>query len=242
MVSGRDIAIGRILDRKNVTPYPTGNVVEEESDLPMERDTPQPAPKYKSYADIREDTRELLRRNLVEAANHLLMTKGPEALTVRRIAEKLNASTKVIYNLFGGKDGLANELYIEGCNRLRRGLEGVSEDQTVQDYIAAAAWAYWRFAEDNPGYYKVMFGNAIPHFRPEKKSLEAVAAAFKTLVGRFQKKGELSTADIEQTVNFVWASLHGVVGLYQSGHFSAEEGEALYAVTVDSIVTFLSTT
>lgn len=46
---------------------------------------------------------ENLRQNIVHAAAALLQEHGPEAVTVRRVAERMECSTKIIYNLFGKK-------------------------------------------------------------------------------------------------------------------------------------------
>jgi AcrR family transcriptional regulator len=197
---------------------------------------------YKPYADAREDTRELLRQNLVQAADHLLATEGPEALTVRRIAEELDASTKIIYSLFGGKEGLANELYLEGCERLRQKMAALPQSDNAGDYIRAGCWAYWAFAEANPSYYAVMFGNAIPNFKPDDKSLETVSTAFKILVevlGTYQAQGKLPRRDLAETIRFIWAPLHGVISLYQGKHYSEAEGRRLYETVIDAVIHFL---
>lgn len=197
---------------------------------------------FRSYANVREDTRELLRQNLVEAASHILTTEGPEALTVRRIAQVLESSTKVIYSLFGGKDGVANELYLEGCDRLRQSIEAVAQQGQVHDYVHACGWAYWEFARSNPSYYAVMFGNAIPQFQPDKTSLETVGTAFKILVqtlSDYQARGLLPTDDIVETIRLFWAPLHGVISLYQGHHFTEDEARALYQRTLDAVVGYL---
>lgn len=197
---------------------------------------------FRSYAHVREDTRELLRQNLVEAASHILTTEGPEALTVRRIAHVLESSTKVIYNLFGGKDGVANELYLEGCDRLRQCIEAVPPHDDVRDYVRACGWAYWEFAHANPSYYAVMFDNAIPQFQPDKTSLETVGTAFKLLVqtlSDYQARGLLPTDDIVETIRLFWAPLHGVISLYHGHHFSADEARALYQRALDAVIGYL---
>src|SRR5262245_63011225 len=75
-----------------------------------------------THQQARAQTREMLRRNAVDTASQILMHEGAGAITVRRIAQELDCSTKVIYTLFGSKEGLANELYREGFERLRYAL------------------------------------------------------------------------------------------------------------------------
>jgi AcrR family transcriptional regulator len=198
--------------------------------------------KYKYHEALREDTRALLRRNLTDAADHILTTEGPNALTVRRIAEELNASTKVIYSLFGGKDGLANELYLEGCDRLRHYIEGVALANSVRDYVTGCCWAYWRFAIDNPSYYAVMFNNAIPQFQPKPENLANVATAFKILIQvltQYQQSGKLPPHDPVEIVQVIWSPLHGVISLYVGQHFTKDKAEELYGQLIEITVNWL---
>ncbi len=200
--------------------------------------------KYKFHADLREDARELLRRNLVDAADHILTTEGANALTVRRIADELNASTKVIYSLFGGKDGLANELYLEGCYRLRHFMEQITPQQKAHDYVIQCGWAYWEFAMQNPGYYAVMFGNAIPQFQPNAESLATVTTAFKILIqnlGEYQASQALVIQDTIETIYIMWSSLHGVISLLNGRHYSQEVAHTLYEKTLIMLTNALFT-
>ncbi|MFD0660124.1 TetR/AcrR family transcriptional regulator [Thermocatellispora tengchongensis] len=52
-----------------------------------------------------------VRTAILDAAIRLLADEGPAALTVRRISGDVGCSTKVIYTMFGGKDGLVEALW-----------------------------------------------------------------------------------------------------------------------------------
>lgn len=56
-----------------------------------------------TFQETRMQHSENLRQNIVHAAAALLQEHGPEAVTVRRVAERMECSTKIIYNLFGKK-------------------------------------------------------------------------------------------------------------------------------------------
>ena len=200
------------------------------------------APRHKAYSQVRDDARDLLRRNVVEAADHLLMTEGPEALTVRRIADELNASTKVLYSLFEGKDGLANALYLEGCARLRDAIGQVPLEGELRAYIVGCCRAYWAFAQANPGYYGVMFGNAIPHFEPDQESLATVTTAFGKLIETltyYQAQGQLPTRTIPELVHLIWAPIHGVISLLHGRHLTEDEAIRLYESVVAAVTVYV---
>ena len=128
-------------------------------------------PMVTDYRREREESREALRLGILDAAGRLLAQEGPQALSMRRVAREVNASTQVLYTMFGGKDGLANELFLEGFERLT-GAHGAgprSEDPLRRLYERAEA--YFENALANPNYYRVMFFDAIPGFRPSEETL-----------------------------------------------------------------------
>lgn len=196
------------------------------------------------YHQAREHGQELLRRNVVEAASHLLVEEGADALTVRRVAEKLGSSTKVIYTMFKGKEGLADALYIEGCLRLGQVVGRVQRAATPAEYIHEVAWAYWTFALANPSYYMVMFGGAIPNFHPSTTSIDTTMTALETIVRTIRAYMEqklLPPDDPVMVTKSLWAPLHGVVSLYLLGHFSTlEEAKDVFERTVQAVILLLS--
>ena len=57
---------------------------------------------------------------LVKAAADLLAEEGPEALTVRRIANAAGVSTMNVYSRFGSKDGVVEHLFVRGLSAAGR--------------------------------------------------------------------------------------------------------------------------
>lgn len=181
---------------------------------------------FTTYHEARASSQDLLRRNVVEAAGHVLMTEGPEALTVRRIAQALNCSTKIIYTMFDGKDGLANALYLEGCTRLGQAMSIVAPATTPPDYVQELARAYWRFALAHPSDYGVLFGGAIPRFQPSISSKQMLGQALRavaSILHTYMAQGLLPAQDPVRLARAIWAPLHGVVSLHLLGHFSDEQ-------------------
>lgn len=196
-----------------------------------------------TYQETREQGRDLLRRNVIETASRLLVQEGPDALTVRRIAQELDCSTKILYTMFHGKDGVANALYIEGCKRLQQALVRVLLVDDPTEYLCNMGWAYWNFALENPGYYAVMFGGAIPNFHPSDTSIHMATTAFEMLVEvvqRYMDQGILAKDDAEMIAKTLWASLHGVASLQLLGHFATlEDARDVSNRTIRAVVSSL---
>src|SRR5258708_27196708 len=88
-----------------------------------------------THRQIRAYGHELLRRNVLAAAGRLLREEGPDALTLRRVAKTLDCSTKIIYTMFKGKDGLADALYLERCAGLAHAIARVPKEATPAAYL-----------------------------------------------------------------------------------------------------------
>ena len=156
---------------------------------------------------------------LLTAAHRLLTEDGPEALTVRRIASEAGMSTMNVYSRFGGKDGVIDELYVEGYRRLIEEIEAVpATDDIVADLIKVST-AYRAFASDNPTYYGIMFRSTVPGFRPSAESVTVALgglARFVERVRRGQEMGQIgngSTRDPQEIAAWLWATCHGMVSL-----------------------------
>ena len=120
-------------------------------------------------------TRDEQGQRILQAASELLSKEGASALSVRRIAAAAGCSTMGLYSRFGGKDGVIDELYAEGFERLVDGMKAnVPTDDPVAD-LRRVAVCYRDTALANATHYMVMFGGAVPDFVPSDESHQLAA-------------------------------------------------------------------
>ncbi|MDQ0087562.1 AcrR family transcriptional regulator [Paenibacillus anaericanus] len=193
-----------------------------------------------TYPEAKLQHTELLKLNIIETAASIMQEYGPEAVTIRRVAEKMECSTKIIYNLFGSKEGLAKQLFLEGCKLLAVAFQAVPEQDDLKLYLSDVAQAYWDFSRDYTSYYMVMFGGAFSEFKPEEESLQAIGTALQqviTIITKAIEQGFIYEKDPLLVVNLVWASLHGTIHLYLGGHILNEEtAKTLYDRSVSNLI------
>src|SRR5580692_898589 len=65
-------------------------------------------------------------RELLAAAEAVLVRGGPGGLTVRAVATEAGIAPMGVYNRLGGKDGLVDALLIKGFDRLRAACDAAS--------------------------------------------------------------------------------------------------------------------
>jgi AcrR family transcriptional regulator len=153
---------------------------------------------------------------LIRAASDILKTEGPAGLTVRRIAASAGVSTMNVYSRFGGKEGVVDQLYMEGFRRLGAAVVEATSNDNVLDSIRAACFAYRNFALDNPTLYSVMFDRPVPDFEPSVEATGVADATLELLVGRLTRArdaGLIDTANPFHVAAIVWATCHGAISL-----------------------------
>ncbi|MBP2702867.1 TetR/AcrR family transcriptional regulator [Microbispora sp. RL4-1S] len=203
--------------------------------------TPAPLGLQGAYARGHRSNYDELRTRLLDVANDLLGSAGPESLTVRRIAAEAGCSTQVIYTMFGGKEGLAEALYLEGFERFRRRLEAVPHRGDPFEHLTALCPAYREAALSEPGYYSLMFERAIPGFVPSERARTLARAALNIIdrvVADCISAGYLAPTQPRKVADTLWAAAQGALTLERAGHLP--DGTTYEAVTSAAINAYLA--
>jgi len=160
-------------------------------------------------------TRDDQGRRILEAASELLSKEGASALSVRRIATAAGCSTMGLYSRFGGKDGVVDELFAEGFERLIAAMQAnpVTDDPLAD--LRRCATCYCDTALANATHYMVMFGGAVPGFVPSDASHTIAHDAFGGLVAKVARCTEAGVlvGPPDEIAEVLWGSIHGLVML-----------------------------
>ena len=143
------------------------------------------------------------------AGRRLLEEEGPEALTMRRLAERLGIRAPSLYKHLPDKAALEAAIIATGFEDAAAAFEAALDragDAGVEA-LAALATAYRSFAVTHPHLYRLMTDRPLPRDRlPE--GLEARAAA-----------PLLRAAGNQDLARAVWAFAHGMVQLELARRF-----------------------
>src|SRR5436305_13979000 len=86
---------------------------------------------------------------LLDAAESVLETGGPPALTVRRVAALTGTTTRAVYSVFGTKNGLVVALAVRAFDLLYDGVTGLPETaDPVDDVVLAGTSVFRRLVTD----------------------------------------------------------------------------------------------
>ena len=171
---------------------------------------------------------ETMRQRVLRVADELLDTAGPDALSLRKIADLAGTSTQAVYTQFGGKPGLADAMYRSGYQRLADEIDALPEVADPIERMRTLSFAYRRVALGNPEHYKLMTGRPIPDYDPPADSLRFAAATMEPLVDAVRDacaSGALE-GDPPTIAMRLWAAGHGRVSLELHGLVEVDEDEA----------------
>src|SRR6202167_2279334 len=76
-------------------------------------------------------------RELLAAAEAVLVREGPGGLTVRAVATEAGIAPMGVYNRLGGKDGRVDALLIKGFDRLRAACDAASGPDATARFFDA---------------------------------------------------------------------------------------------------------
>ena len=132
---------------------------------------------------------------------------GPDALTVRAVAEEVGTTTRAIYSVFGSKDGLVETLAEAAFEYLGNGLDEMPEtDDPAADLVECGAVMYRRFVREHPSLFRIAFQRIVPALVLGEGLLEARARSWEKLEGkvrRLKDAGQLGELDVtEAAVTF----------------------------------------
>jgi AcrR family transcriptional regulator len=101
-------------------------------------------------------------RELLIAAERLLATGGIDALSIRALADAAGSTTRAVYTVFGGKEGLLRALFREAFRALDAGLEALPlTSDPAADLVAAGAEGFRGWARSHPDLFRLAFEGAV---------------------------------------------------------------------------------
>jgi AcrR family transcriptional regulator len=174
-------------------------------------------------ATARRDRERVQRHQLIiTTARELAEAEGWDAVTTRRLAERIEYSQPVLYGHFDGKDAIVRAVAIQGfeelADRLRRARLGAGGSERLR----AVCREYLDFAVGRPALYQAMF--VMP--TDVKFASEDTPAPLRAAFGEFVDALPPGTDQPELTAEVTWSALHGIAVLAATGRIPPDgQGE-----------------
>lgn len=173
-------------------------------------------------SERRERERQELRGRILDAARSLFAEQGYEAVTMRKVADRIEYSPTAIYFHFKDKETLIRELCDEDFGALAHEFQKIARVSDPIERLRRIGTAYVGFAISHPNHYRLMFmtphpaairaeDSRIARGNPEEDAYAFLKATVTEAIDARRLREELTDADLVSQM--VWAGTHGVVSL-----------------------------
>lgn len=175
-----------------------------------------------AISERRERERAHRHQLIITAARELAETEGWEAVTTRRLAERVEYSQPVLYSHFHGKEAIVSAVALDGfselATHLRRARQAAPEPGQA---LRAVCGAYLEFATERPALYQAMFILPTDLKFASAETPPPLRAGFDEFVSCFRPDNDRRELFAEVT----WSTLHGMAVLAESGRIPPDAQE-----------------
>ncbi|MGW4357371.1 TetR/AcrR family transcriptional regulator [Streptomyces californicus] len=191
-----------------------------------------------SVQERKERERAARERLIVATARELAEEQGWDAVTTRRLAERIEYSQPVLYSHFRGKREIIGAVALEGAAELAAAVRSATSATPAADgprgRVAALAHAYLDFAARHPAVYDALFqlDGGLAYARDDTPAplKDAFASLLETLA---EVAGD--GVDPGAFTETFWAALHGLATLTRAGRLPPEYAASRVELLVDRL-------
>lgn len=185
-----------------------------------------------------------LRQSLQQAAVEIIRSGGIEALSMRKLADKVGVSRSAPYHHFADKHELLCAIAEQGFVLQGQAVANQPEvDQSIRRQMSQFVNAYVGWAVDHPEYYNLMFGGDIWKSGEVPETFKSHSHRyFRTYVERvesWRQRGMIdSTVEPLRFAQVSWSTIHGLARLIIDGIYV--DRKALQAMCDTAVDMFLA--
>ncbi|MYV47979.1 TetR/AcrR family transcriptional regulator [Streptomyces sp. SID2888] len=188
-----------------------------------------------SVQERKERERAGRERLIVATARELAEQQGWDAVTTRRLAERIEYSQPVLYSHFRGKREIIGAVALQGATEMAaevRAATAAADGPRTRVY--ALARAYLGFAARNPAVYDALFQLDGGLAYAQEDTPEPLKDAFAALL---ESLGEVAGDGVHPGLftEVFWAALHGLATLTRAGRLLPGDAERRVELLVDRL-------
>lgn len=181
---------------------------------------------------------EAIRAEIIDNALDIAVSEGFEALSVRKLAERMKYSTGVVYYHFKDKDEIIGAIQARQIAYLRDKIENVvSGEKSLAENIRSAFYEAFQLAVNEPLKYNLVVtslqSRRVSAFSPQKNALLVMLAE---LLRNASDSGELAISNPDAAAFAVWSSFGGFHLRISQMDISPAEAENLFDTQVNIIL------
>jgi AcrR family transcriptional regulator len=163
------------------------------------------------------------------AALAILEEDGPDAVSMRRVADAVGITPMAIYHHFPNREALLNTVTDREFSKFLDNIQARPMRGSTEARLISGMEAYIDYAFDRPRIFDYVFSQPRPGARryPEdfrarrSPTLNPIADAVRAAM----RDGLLKKDNVWEIALELWATVHGYLTLYRGGRFNLSEAE-----------------
>jgi len=173
-------------------------------------------------ATRRKQHQDELREKILDAARELFVEEGVEAVSMRKIADKIGYSATTLYNYYEDKESLLRALCDADFGTLQDSFKKIGRIADPIERMRKLGQAYITFALKYPSHYRLMFMTPrvhredpcsdIDHGNPDQDAYAFLRATVVEGLASGAFRDQYDDPDLLSQV--VWSGVHGVASLH----------------------------
>lgn len=183
---------------------------------------------------------------ILDAALEIISEEGPDALSMRNLADRIDYSAAGLYEYFGSKEEIIAAACVLGQGTLYENMAEVDPNLPTTDYVYQLGLAYVRFALEHPDYFLLIFTTAPqPNLQADpsaavQDALHNEGSAYGILLRGIERGIEEGTFcarpgfGLDEMAYAAWSVVHGIAMLrvtalrHLAGKLTAADEQVLH--------------
>jgi AcrR family transcriptional regulator len=177
----------------------------------------------------RERERQEIRQSILSAARQIAIEEGWQAVTTRKVAERIEYSQPTIYEYFDNKEAILMALVYQGFESVLLAMQTAkAQHERPEEQLLAMTRAYWDFAFRYPELYQVMHGLGGVSFSHADTPADARAifALLRETLYAWMQAEDVAIAEPDAAIDAIWGLVHGLITLTMTGRIARGEQRA----------------
>jgi len=166
---------------------------------------------------------------IAHVALSILEKEGPEAVSMRRVAQTVGITPMAIYHHFSDRQALLTTITDREFAKLLSYMQSHPVRGTLEDRLVAVMEGYVDYSFAQPRVFDFVFSNVRPGARQFPKDFRARRSPtlnpIADMLAAEMERGHLKKDDVWEVAFALWAHVHGYVMLYRAGRINLSEKE-----------------
>jgi AcrR family transcriptional regulator len=178
------------------------------------------------------------RAALLAAAERLVDEHGPDAASVRAVADEVGTTTRAVYSVFGSKQGLLEALATRLFEELSEAIDAVPmTDDPAADLVEVGLQGFRKTVLAHPSLYRLVFLRIVPDLELGPEFGQVAYEAFGRMQARVERVHPAGGNAVHERALAYHALTEGLASMEVRGQMLATvDADAVWRTALTSMV------